>query len=271
MTFLCLFPLIHVLAVSFSSSWAAQADLVVLWPIGFNTESYSYVLNKPEFLRSAIITLERVGIGVPLNMILTALIAYPLSKDRKNFRMRNVYTYFFVITILFNIGLIPWYMTIKALGLLDTIWALTLYGAVPVFNVLLLMNFFRQLPKEISESAFIDGAGHYTALFKIYLPLSAPALATLTLFVTVGHWNAWFDGLILMNSPKNFPLQSYLRNIIINISSVNLTTRNVGMQNITDRTVRGAQIFLATLPIICLYPFLQRYFINGIVLGSVKG
>ena len=271
---LCLFPLIHVLAVSFSSSWAAAGGLVKLWPVAFTWSSYEYVMNKPEFIASLFVSVKRVILGVGINMLLTILSAYPLSREKKDLRMRNVYSWFFIITILFSGGLIPWYMTISKLGMVDSIWALVLPGAIPVFNILLLMNFMRQLPKEIEESVFLDGAGHWTNLWRIQVPLSMPAIATLILFTTVGHWNSWFDGLILMNHPKNYPLQSYLQTIVTTIEQrmTNMTVGDVEMlSEINDRTTKSAQIFLAALPILCVYPFLQRYFMSGIVLGSVKG
>lgn len=156
---------------------------------------------------------------------------------------------------------------------MDSIWALILPNAVPVFNVILLMNFFRGLPKEIEEAAFIDGAGHWTQILKIYLPLSTPAIATVTLFMTVGHWNGWFDGLIYMNSPKNYPLQSYLRTIIVEQEMTMLTSSEMlqSMNEISDRTLKAAQVFLAALPILAVYPLLQRYFMKGLVIGSIKG
>lgn len=272
--FLCLFPLTHILAISFSSSWAATGGLVKLWPVGFTLKSYDYVMNKPEFLTSMAVSLKRVILGVGINMFLTILAAYPLSKEKKDLRLRGVYSWFFVVTILFSGGLIPFYMTVRTLGLIDSIWALILPGAIPVFNVILLMNFFRQLPKEIEESVFLDGGGHWTNLWKIQVPLSMPAIATLILFTTVGHWNSWFDGLILMNHPKNYPLQSYLQTIVTTIEQrlTNMSADDVKiLSQISDRTTKSAQIFLAALPILCVYPFLQRYFMAGIVLGSVKG
>ncbi len=272
LSFLCLFPIIHVLAISLSSSGAAAAGLVNLWPVDYTIGSYKYALSKPEFLQSFVVTIKRVILGTSINMLLTILIAYPLSKESSVFRWRTFYVWFFVLTILFHGGLIPWYLTIRATGLIDTIWALILPAAVPVFNVILLLNFFRGLPKELEDAAFIDGAGHWTLLWKIFVPLSTPALATIALFTMVGHWNAWFDGLILMNSPKNYPLQSYLQTIVIQRDFSTLTEQDLMvLQEVSDRTFKAAQIFLAALPILMIYPFLQRYFVKGIVLGSVKG
>jgi putative aldouronate transport system permease protein len=270
LSLLCIFPLLHVLAISFSNSLSVGE--VFLWPVDFTTDAYNFVLSKPDFLQSVIVTLQRVLVGVPFNMIMVILLAYPLSKDSKAFPMRTLYAWFLVFTILFNGGLIPNYLSVRYTGLLDTIWALVLPHAVPVFNVLLLLNFFRNLPKELEEAAFIDGAGNWAILTRIYLPLSLPALATITLFSTVGHWNAWFDGMIYMNSPTHFPLQTYLRTIVIELDFTSLGSEDIlnQMNSISERTTRAAQIFLGALPILLVYPFLQRFFIKGIVLGSVK-
>lgn len=268
----CLLPILHVLAISFSSSAMASAGEVVLWPVEFTFKSYEYVLGKEAFVRSILVTLERVGLGVTLNMLLTIVIAYPLSKEVQGFRYRTWYAWFFVFTILFSGGIIPWYFTINETGLMDTIWALILPGAVPVFNVILLLNFFRGLPKELEEAAFIDGAGHLQILFRLFVPLSKPALATILLFTVVGHWNSWFDGLVLMNRPEHYPLQSYLQTVVImqDLSSMTLEDAKM-LSEISDRTTKAAQIFLAASPVLLVYPFLQKYFIKGIVLGSVKG
>jgi len=269
---ICLLPLVHVLAVSFSSSGAAAAGYVKLWPVEFTLDSYKYVLGKEQFFLSIGMTLKRVSVGLIVNMVLTVLVAYPLSKEVQKFRGRTVYAWVFVFTMLFNGGLIPLYMTVRYTGILDTVWALVLPSAVPIFNMILLLNFFRGLPKEVEEAAFMDGAGHWTSLWKIYVPLSTPALATITLFTMVFHWNSWFDGLIFMNSPSNYPLQSYLQTIVIqqNFSSASLESIAV-LQKISDRTFKSAQIFLGSLPILLVYPFLQKFFMKGIVLGSVKG
>ncbi|MFD0710466.1 carbohydrate ABC transporter permease [Paenibacillus sp. GCM10027626] len=269
---LCLLPIVHILAVSLSSSSAAAGGFVKLWPVDFTISSYKFVLSKPEFLRSIGITLERVILGVSVNMLLTVLSAYPLAKETSAFRFRSVYAWFFIFTILFNGGLIPWYMTIHAYGLLNSIWALILPGAVPVFNVVLLLNFFRGLPKELHEAANIDGAGEWTILWKIFVPLSLPGLATIALFATVSHWNTWFDGLILMNAPERYPLQSYLYTVVINRELMLTIGSDLGaLAEVNERTSKAAQIFVGSLPILLVYPFLQKYFMKGIVLGSVKG
>ena len=269
---LCLLPLLNVLAISFSSKTAASTGKVRLWPVDFTLASYKYVLRKKEFMTSLGVSFERLILGVTVNMVLTTLVAYPLSKDNRTFKMRSFYTWYFLITVLFSGGLIPGYMAIKSYGLLDKIWALVLPTAVPVFNVVLLMNFFRALPKELEEAAFLDGAGQWYTLWKIFIPLSKPAIATLTLFAAVNHWNSWFDGILFMNSPTHYPLQSYLQTVIINrdLSMVNASTMTE-LSIISDRTAKAAQVFIGSLPILMVYPFLQKYFTKGLVLGSVKG
>jgi putative aldouronate transport system permease protein len=268
----CAFPVLHTLALSLSSASAASSGRVTIWPVEFTTQSFTYVLENPAFLRSFGISLLRVFVGVPVNMILTILVAYPLSRSTKDFRPRDYFVWFFLIPALFSGGLIPWYMVIRQTGLIDSFWALIIPGALPVFNVILLVNFFRNIPKELEEAATMDGAGHWTILFKILLPMSLPILATLTLFVAVAHWNSWFDGLILMNSPAKYPLQSYLQTVVINPDPRFLSERDLALlQMISNRTTRAAEIFIAMIPIMVIYPFLQRYFVTGIKLGSVKG
>ncbi|MBP1990675.1 carbohydrate ABC transporter permease [Paenibacillus eucommiae] len=271
LAFLCLFPLIHVLAVSLSSSVAASAGKVTLWPVGWNLSAYKFVLNKEAFLLSFGVSVKRVLLGTVLNMLMVLITAYPLSKEAAIFKWRTFYAWYFLVTILFSGGLIPAYMTVKMTGLIDSIWALILPGIVPVTSVILMLNFFRGLPKELEESAYIDGAGPFRTLWSIYIPLSAPAIATLTLFSMVGHWNSWFDGIIYMNLPEHYPLQSYLRTVLIDKTLTAASAAEAELMKIlSNRTINAAQIFLGALPILMVYPFLQKFFIKGIVVGSVK-
>lgn len=269
---LCLIPLIHIAAISFSQSSSAAAGEVTFWPVNFTLNSYQYVAKRPAFWHSMLVSTERIILGGSINLLLTILTAYPLSKTKKELRFRTAYAWIFFVTMLFGGGLIPWYMVIKQLDLIGKIWALVLPGAVPVFSVILLLNFFREVPRELSEAAYIDGAGEWTTLWRIFVPVSKPALATILLFSLVGHWNSWFDGLILMNDPKNYPLQSYIQTIVVQRSYSMMSREEIQqLATISDKTLRSAQIFLGSIPIICVYPFLQKYFVKGIVLGSVKG
>lgn len=269
---LCLLPIINLLALSFSSASAASAGYVKLWPVGFTLDSYKFVAGNKQFWISFGVTLKRIVIALPLTLFIIVLTAYPMSKDKKVMPGREFYTYFLIFPMLFGGGLIPWYLTVRKLHLTNNIWGLVVPGLVPVFSIILLMNFFRNLPKEIEEAAFIDGAGPILALFKIFIPLSLPSLATITLFTVVGHWNSWFDGIILMDSTKMYPLQSYLQTLLVQVDPRKITSRDLSMLNtVNNRTFKAAQIFIATVPILLFYPFLQKYFTKGIVLGSVKG
>jgi putative aldouronate transport system permease protein len=265
-----LLPLIHTVALSFSDKAAANAGIVGLLPIKFTTAPYEYIVNDSKFFRAFAVVLERVILGGGINFILTILMAFPLSREVKRFPGRNIAMWILVFAMLFSAGLVPWYMTIRALGLIDTIWALILPTAVPIWNVILLMNFFRNVPKELDEAAVIDGADPWTMLFRIYLPISLPALATVTLFSLVGHWNAWFDGLILMNRPENYPLQTYIQQLVIaNRSDLAIVDKSM-MGLISDSTLNSAKLVVSTIPVLLVYPFLQKYFVHGIMLGSVK-
>jgi putative aldouronate transport system permease protein len=273
---LCILPFVNVLALSFSSKQAASAGLVGLWPVKPTTVAYQYILGNNQFVRAFAVSLIRVLLGLAINLLMIVIAAYPLSRDARRFPARTFYIWYFVVTMLFSGGLIPFFLIVKKVGLIDSIWSLVLPGALPVYSAILVMNFFRSVPRELEESAYIDGAGHLVTLLRIYVPLSTAALATMALFSMVGHWNSWFDGLIFMNRVERYPLQTYLYTSVI-ISSERLNTLNkspeemVLIEQLSDRSIRASQIFVATFPILLVYPFLQRYFTKGIILGSVKG
>ncbi len=268
----CLIPLIHIFAISLSDSAAATGGLVTLWPVNFTIESYAYVARRSAFWHSMLVSVERVVVGVGLNMLFCVVTAYPLSKEKDQFRHRTIYSWYFFLTMLVSGGLIPLYMVIRQTGLMGTFWALVIPGAVPVYNIILLLNFFRQTPRELEEAAIIDGAGQWRIMWQIYVPTSTAALATVALLSTVYHWNEWFNGILYMSSPDQYPLQSYLRTIVIDMKLTNMGANDwQALALVSDKTVKCAQIFLASLPILLVYPFLQRYFVKGMVLGSVKG
>lgn len=268
----CILPFVYLISVSFSSGNAVVSGQVTFWPVEFTWDSYEYVANRPAFWSGLLVSLKRLALGVSLSMLLIILTAFPLSKESSAFRARTPLVWYFVFTMLFSGGLIPGYLLVRSLHLLDTIWALVLPGAVPVFSVVLLLNFLRNLPKEIADSAAIDGAGEWQMLWRIYVPLSKPALATLVLFSVVGHWNSWFDGMIYNNMSANYPLQTYLSSLVSNIGN-SVAFGNIDeviVRTVNFKTVLAAQIFLAALPMIMIYPFLQKYFTKGIVMGSIK-
>lgn len=278
----CLIPFLHVLALSFSHKIPSLQHTVMLLPLVFNEEtqvtsvgldlnSYVFLMERDEFIRAFGISVLRTVLALGVSLMIICLAAYPLSKDKKDFTGRTVYVWFIMVTMFVSGGLVPTYITIQKLGLMNTIWALVLPGCAMPFLIVLLLNFFRGIPKALEEAAALDGAGHFRTFLFLYLPLSLPSLATITLFIIVNNWNAWFDGMIYMSSPKNYPLQTYLQTMISS-SSLQMMTRARAelLKKISDRTVKSAQIFIAALPMLILYPFLQKFFMSGMVLGSVK-
>lgn len=274
-TLVCILPFIHLLSVSLSSDIVVAAGEIGLFPKEFTLNAYQFLAKKPEFFRAIFISFERLLLGTAINMVLIIITAYPLSKTISDFKMRTVYVWFFAFTMFFGGGMIPTYMVVKMTGIIDTIWALIIPGALSVWNTVLLLNFFRQVPKELEEAAIIDGAGHWTTLFKVYLPVSTPAIATILLFTVIWHWNSWFDGILYLNTVEKYPLQTYLYTIVTSLNMNNMRMLSPEafetIKDINDKTVKTAQVFLGALPIIILYPFLQRFFVKGIIVGSVKG
>ena len=279
----CLFPFLHMLATSVSSSTAIQANKVSVWPVGFNLDNYRYVLRYPGILVSLRVSVLRVVVGVLLTLAVTAITAYPLSQDRTHLPGRDAFKGVMLFFSLFGGGLIPTYMAYKSLGLLDRFAVLVVPGAFSIWSTIILINFFRGLPPELSESAVLDGANEFDILLRIYLPLSTPSLATLALFSAVGHWNAWFDGIVYNRLSDKWPLQSliYVRVITRQLQWEVAADRGIAgghradilrrLVNATPEGLAAAMIAFAAIPIMLVYPFLQRYFVTGLTLGSVKG
>ena len=269
----CLVPILHVVALSLSSKTAALAGRVYLWPVELTISPYKVQITDARFLQSLWISVQRVVLGGGLNLVLTVITAFSLSQEEKDFPGRKVYMWFLIFAMLFGASLIPWYFIIKETGLIDSIWALVVPGALPVYNTILLMNFFRYLPKEIKESATLDGITPVQMMIRIFIPLAVPAIAMVTVFSIVGHWNNFFDGLILINTPSKIPLQTYIQtltNTNIDVSSSSLTAEELEVLT-SLKTFNAAKIVAAALPIAVFYPFMQRFFISGPTLGSVKG
>ncbi|TDF92027.1 carbohydrate ABC transporter permease [Paenibacillus piri] len=267
----CVLPLIHVFAVSFSGAHAANANLVSFWPVDFATDAYGVVLGNGNFVGALQTTILRTVLGTVVGMSIMLMIAYSLARENEEFKGRKWYVWFFVFTMLFHGGLVPGYIVVQKLGLINSVWALILPNCVNVFNLILLLNFFRtSVPKALEESAYLDGAGHFKTLVFVYLPISMPAIATISLFTIVYHWNAWFDGLLFMSDVQNYPLSTLLQTIVVQLDLSKLTLDPEEYQRLSDRTLKAAQICITVTPILVVYPFLQRYFVKGIVLGSVK-
>ena len=270
MTMCCLFPILNMVAIYFSDKAAASANMVGLVPVDFTTSAYKTLLGESQFWVSFWISIKRVFLGTIINMILTILLAYPLSKSKREFKGHDVYMYIVIFAMLFSGGMIPIYLTIKSYGLLNSIWALILPGAVPVFNVILLMNFFKGVPKSLEEAAAIDGASKLTILLKIYLPISMPALATIILFCIVNHWNDFFSGLVYMNKTSMYPLQTYIQQLSVDMSQITDPEQLKRFAQVSNKTLDAAKIVVSTIPLLIIYPFLQKYFVSGIVIGAVK-
>lgn len=269
----CLLPILNTLALSFSSSTMAMAGKVTFWPMQFTTQAYRRVVEDRQFYVSFMNSVKRVLLGGGINFVMMVLAAFPLSHSKRHFRGRNVYMWILVFNMLFSGGLVPTYMVVSGLGLIDTIWALVLPGAVPVWNCILLMNFFKNLPEELEEAAVIDGAQPYQILLRVYLPVSLPSLATVMLFSIVGHWNEFFSGMIYMNSIRNYPMATYISTMVNAAKDLSTITDPIELQRAletSDTTINSAKIFVSMVPILVLYPFMQRYFVTGLVVGSVK-
>ena len=271
---ICMVPLLNLLAYSFSASQPIIENKVFLWPKEFTLKAYQYVLESKEFWSSVSVGVKRVLVGVPLNTLLTILVAYPLSKDERQFKARKYYVAYMLTVMLFNGGLMPTYYIVSKTKLIDTVWALIIPGAVPIFNCIVLMNFFRGIPSELEESAKLDGASQWQILWRIFIPISKPSLATIILFSLINHWNSWFDGLIYSNHTTNYPLQSYLQTLVTSTTEI-LAQGDVKaiakLVDINDTNMKAAQIFISVIPLMLIYPFLQKYFTTGLTMGSVKG
>ena len=270
LTLSCLLPLINMVAISFSGSNAVSANKVGLLPVDFNTSAYKKLLGDAQFWKSFLISVERVVLGTFINMVFTISMAYPLSKSRHRFRAREVYMKIVIFAMLFSGGIIPLFMVVSKLHLTNTIWSLVLPGAVPVFNVILLINFFKGVPDSLDEAARIDGAGPLTVLLKIYLPVSLPALATVALFAIVNHWNDYFSGLIYMSKAEMYPLQTYIQQLTVDLTQITDANQLKQLASMNNRTFNAAKIVVSTIPLLVIYPFLQKYFGTGMVIGAVK-
>ena len=269
----CVLPFLHILSVSFSSRTAVTANRVGLLPVDFNLDNYGAVATKDRFLNSFLVSIARVGIAVPSTLLIVVLTAYPLALDRIRLPGRRVFLSVLILANLFDVGLIPRYLTYRDLGLIDNFAVLILPTLLATMNVILVINFFRSIPYELVESAMLDGANHWDILMRVMVPLSKPVLATIALFTFVRHWNSWFDGIVYLRDVRLWPLQSYLYSV--------LTTKEVQGEfaayrfsglwpNVSPHGAEAAMVFFAILPIVIVYPFLQRYFISGMKLGAVK-
>lgn len=271
---ICLLPLLNIVAVSFSGSAAVAANKVGFLPVDFTTAAYEKILGDDQFWRSFGISVIRVILGLVLNLVLIVLMAYPLSKSKREFKGRSIYMNMLIFAMLFNGGMIPTYIVVKNLGLLNTVWALVLPGAVPIFSVIMVMNFFMGVPKALEEAAVIDGATPFQVLTRVYLPCSKPVIATVALFSIVGNWNDFFSGLIYMTKVNNYPLQTYIQSLSVKLEDMlnagGSLSSLVNIMDVSSQNLNAAKIVVSVIPLLMIYPLLQKYLITGIVVGSVK-
>ncbi len=261
-----LLPFVHVVAKSISGDAYVIAGTVGLWPRGININAYRFAFSNTPVLRAFQNTLIITGAGTVLSLAVESAAAYPLSLAQ--FRGRKKFMLFFVFTMLFSSGLIPAFLLMRSLGLLNKLWSMILPHLLNVFNLILLKNYYEGLPDAIRESAMIDGANHITTLYRIILPMSVPILATIALFSAVGFWNSYFNAMLYLSDPHKVTLQLFLVNLV---RQSNLTDSITSEFTVPPNTVRSAAVVIGTVPILMVYPFVQRFFITGITLGSVKG
>lgn len=265
-----LYPFLYVLAESFSGEKYIMKGMVTFFPRGFTTETYRVVMKEKDFWIEYKNTILYTVLGTAISVFLTGILAYALSKKR--LKGRNFFLAFTLFTMFFSGGIIPNYVVVKALGMRNTIWAVVIPGAISTYNMIIMKTFFEGLPKELEEAASVDGLGTYGIMVRIMLPLSKPILATMTLFYAVGLWNSWFGPFMYLDNKKLFPVTLYIRNII---AGANSTAENSGSNTEAlaqvAATIKAASIILTVLPILCVYPFVQKYFVTGVMIGSVKG
>jgi putative aldouronate transport system permease protein len=266
--FITLYPFIYLVAQSFSSDKAVAAGLVSFYPIDFTLATYQYVLKKVEFYRFYANTILYGIIGTLISVFGTAILAYPLSKTK--LRLNKFFIPFCIFTMYFSGGMIPNYILVaKWLHLRDSMWAILLPGAISTFNLLLMKSYFTGLPEELEEAAAIDGMGTYSIFTKIIIPLSKPIIATMCLFYLVGLWNEWFSPFIYLDSKDKWPIALWVRQLVEGANNVELGSGAEESQ--ITATIKSTTMVLTSLPIICVYPFVQKYFVQGMTMGAVKG
>ncbi|MEK0317474.1 carbohydrate ABC transporter permease [Cohnella sp. 56] len=270
LVFVTFYPLYYIFVVSVSGGSAVMRGDVSFYPIDFNLNTYSLVFQDPSIWRAYLNTIVYTVVGTLINLFCTALCAYPLSK--RDFYGRGFFTLMIVVTMFFSGGLIPSYLLVQKLGMMNTMWAIVIPGAISVWNMIVMRTFFQGIPNELYESAGMDGASELTSLIRITLPLSKPIMATMAMFYAVGHWNSFFSAMIYLNEKAKFPLQIILRNMVVMGEMSNQSQEISGAYAaVTATNIKYAVIIIAVLPILLVYPFIQKYFVKGVMVGSLKG
>ncbi len=265
---ICLVPMLNLAAKSLSSTDALVKDIVYLWPVDINFDAYAMVFSDIKYIRSFFFTAILTFVCTILSLVMTTLCAYPLIFEK--LKGRGFINVLITITMFFNAGTIPNYLLMKSLGMLNTVWVLMIPSCLSIFNMIIMRSFLYSIPDSLRESAEIDGASYFTILLKIYVPLSKPVLATLALFYAVGRWNGYSDALMYVTDKDLYPLQLFLYNIINNINQVEIATQEGFSSPGLSEAVKAAIVMFSTVPILCIYPWLQKYFIHGVTVGAVK-
>lgn len=265
---ICLVPMLNLAAKSLSSTDALVKDMVYLWPVDLNFDAYAMVFSDMKYIRSFFFTAVLTFACTILSLVMTTLCAYPLIFEK--LKGRGFINVLITITMFFNAGTIPNYLLMKSLGMLNTVWVLMIPSCLSIFNMIIMRSFLYGIPDSLRESAEIDGASYFTILLKIYVPLSKPVLATLALFYAVGRWNGYSDALMYVTNKDLYPLQLFLYNIINNINQVEIATQEGFSSPGLSEAVKAAIVMFSTVPILCIYPWLQKYFIHGVTVGAVK-
>ena len=269
---ICILPFFNVIAISLSSKSAILRGDVTLWPVEFTTKAYEAIVKDASLWRSLFFTIKLTVIYTVLAMVMSILIAYPLTIKR--LKGRKFFSMFIIFTMYFSGGTIPIYLNLKSFNMLNTMWSLVIPGLISTFNVIILKNFFSSLPYELYEASVIDGANDFQILRHIYLPLSYSSIATLSLFYAVGRWNGFSDALYYISDRDLQPLQLKLYNLIKGSQSIDIAVLEGNANELASsisESIESATIIFATLPILCVYPFVQRYFVQGVTMGAVKG
>ena len=265
---ICLVPMLNLAAKSLSSTDALVKDMVYLWPVDINFDAYAMVFSDVKYIRSFFFTAILTFACTILSLVMTTLCAYPLIFEK--LKGRGFINVLITITMFFNAGTIPNYLLMKSLGMLNTVWVLMIPSCLSIFNMIIMRSFLYGIPDSLRESAEIDGASYFTILLKIYVPLSKPVLATLALFYAVGRWNGYSDALMYVTKKDLYPLQLFLYNIINNINQVEIATQEGFSSPGLSEALKAAIVMFSTVPILCIYPWLQKYFIHGVTVGAVK-
>ena len=271
---LTIYPMYYCAIVSISSGAAVTRGEVIFLPVGFDITAYKVIFGNEQIFLAYRNTIFYTALGTAINIVMTALCAYPLSRPR--LQGRKFFNFIFMLTMFISGGMIPMYLQIKSLHMLDTLWAIVLPGAINTYNMIIMRSFFSSIPEEMHEAAEIDGASHFQVLLRVVIPLSQTIIATLVLFYAVAHWNSYLSALLYLSDSRKMPLQMIIRKMVIDSDIASMTTANASSSAgtdtlLTENKLKYAIVIISVMPMVFIYPFLQKYFVNGVMVGGIKG